>query len=135
MKMTVFLLIALLGFSGFYPRVSGASRKGPITINQAIEAATGEVHGVFINAQWQRGYLEVSIEGQEVRVEKIYIDPNSGRLVGLNFREDEDFIVDKDGSSHVQLDYVEGRYKIRILRFDGRVSDVYVNESDGRVFY
>ncbi|MEE9543622.1 MAG: hypothetical protein V3V95_07555 [Thermodesulfobacteriota bacterium] len=134
MKKTIFL-VSFLIFWGFYPVVSEASLKGPITINQAIEAATGFVQGVPMNAEWQRGYLEISIGSDEVRVEKVYFDPKSGRMAGLNLRDDDDFIGATEESGNVKLEYVNGFYKIRILKADGQVSDVYVNEADGKVFY
>ncbi len=135
MKRTVFLLIALFFLSGFFPATSGASLRGPITIEQAIEAATGKVQGVPMNVEWQRRYVEITIGVDEVRVVKVYVDPKDGSMAGLNLSDDA-FVVDAmEDSGNVKLDYVGGLYKIRILKFDGSTSDVYVNEEDGKVFY
>ncbi len=134
------LLAAFALMSVFVPAFSEASLKSrviptaPITIEQAIEVATGEEPGVAMNARWQSGYLEITIKGDEVRVEKLYLDPRDGRIVGVNLKDNEDILASAYGDVDVRLDYIEGHYRIEVLKLDGTIRKVYVNETDGSIF-
>lgn len=135
-KRTLLAIFALIML--FVPAFSEASLKRPathISIEQAIEAAIGEEPGVAMNARWQRGYVEITIAGDEVRVEKLYVNPGDGRMVGVNLKENEDIFASSTRETDVSLDYVAGYYEIEILKFDGTIRDVFVSEEDGRVFY
>ena len=128
-----FVFMSLFASTG--SEASLKSSGTPITIGEAIELAIGQEPGVAMNAKWQSGYMEITIAGDEVRVEKLYVNPADGRMAVVNLKDNEDPLDSSSRDIDVRLDYVGGYYEIEILKFDGTVRSVLVNEKDGAILY
>jgi hypothetical protein len=134
----IILIFGFVFMSLFVSTGSEATLKSsgsPITIGEAIELAIGQEPGVAMNVRWQSGYMEITIAGDEVRVEKLYVNPVDGRIAGVNLKDNEDPLASSSSDIDVKLDYIGGYYEIEILKFDGTVRSVLVNEEDGAIFY
>lgn len=116
--------------------VVARSGEEPVSITEAISAATAAVPGKVVRAELRRGLYEVRIRTEEGRIHEVFVDARSGTIVNrhkISLDEAVDAAEKAVPGKIIKIEFERGRYEIKIKTAGGDHVEVYVDAGTGEV--
>lgn len=114
----------------------GGELPGKLTLADAISIATKKAPGEVIKGELEDGIYEVKIKRKSGRIENIYLDAATGKLVekATISLDEATAIAKKEVPGEVlKVEFERGKYEIRIKDTRGAIKKVYVDAGSGNV--
>jgi len=61
----------------------------PVTLDEAIAAASGRVPGIIKKVEFEKGRYEIKIVPASGQMKEVYVDGNSGEVLRIEEKEDD----------------------------------------------
>ncbi len=114
----------------------GEEKINGITLTEAISLATENISGEVVKVERERDFYEVKIRTSDGRIEKIYLDPLTGKPVKkgtITIDEATAIATEEVSGEAIKVEFEKGRYEVKIRTADGIRKEVYVDARSGEI--